>query len=494
MKLSEYCNCDAMGLAQLVKNGEIQATELASLALQAIDILNPELNGVIETFPYQTENTTVANIINSEEDSPFAGVPFLVKDLILHLEGHKNEMGSRLCEGLVAPHSTHLAERYNKAGLVTLGRTTTPEMGFCSTTESVFSGPTRNPWNTKLMSGGSSGGSAVMVAAGAVPAAHANDGGGSIRIPAACCGLVGLKPSRGRTPIGPDAGEGLNGLGIEHVVTRSLRDCAAILDVTEGPSPGDPYAIIRPERPYLSELGEKCEPLKIAFTSKAWSGSHVDAEIAERTKRIALKCADMGHHVEEASPTFDYSNFREATATFWCANIALWITQINEMTGRPINNDTLEATTLACHQYGLGLKATDMATAFGIMNMVSREVAGFFQRFDVLITPTTALLPQEIGTYNANDPTLDAFGWTDHIFSIAPFTALFNMTGQPAISLPLSMSASGLPIGTQFVGRSGREDVLFRLSSELERAMPWDNLHPKVSLWNEKYNTNSGKE
>lgn len=480
MKLSEYRNYDALGLAELVKTGGVTAKELADVALQGINILNPELNAVLEIFENQLENL-------EPNEGPLAGVPFLVKDLILHIEGRKSEMGSRLCQGMTAPHSTHLATKFNEAGLITLGRTATPEMGFCTTTESLLNGPTRNPWNTDHMPGGSSGGSSAMVAAGVVPVAHANDGGGSIRIPAACCGLVGLKPTRGRTPIGPDAGDGLNGLGIEHVVTRSLRDCAAILDATEGPMPGDPYAIIRPKRPYLSELSRKCEPLKIGFTSTAWSGDHVDAEIAEKTKKIALLCADMGHSVEDASPTFDYGSFREATATFWCANMALWISQISEMTGRPANPETLEATTLACYQYGLDLKATDMAAAFAIMNMISRDVANFFQKYDVLITPTTALLPQKIGTYNANDPTLDAFGWTDHIFSFAPFTALFNMTGQPAISLPLSMSATGLPIGTQLVGGMGREDILFRLSSQLEQAAPWADRHPETSLWNNKY-------
>jgi len=483
MKLSEYCSHDASGLAELVRTGEVTALELAKLALEGINILNPDLNAVLEVFDDQLEKLAETGT----KDAPFLGVPFLVKDLILHIGGRKNEMGSRLCQGLVSPNNTHLATKYDEAGLITLGRTATPELGFCTTTESLLSGPTRNPWNINMMPGGSSGGSAAMVAAGAVPVAHGNDGGGSIRIPAACCGLVGLKPSRGRTPIGPEVADGLNGLGIEHVLTRSLRDCAAILDATEGPMPGDPYAIIRPERSYLSELDRKCEPLKIGFTSMAWSGDHVDAEITEKTKKIALLCADMGHNVEDASPTFDYGSFREATVTFWCANMALWITQISEMTGRPANRETLEATTLACYQYGLGLKATDMATAFAVMNMISRDVSVFFQKYDVLITPTTSLLPQKTGTYDANDSSFDAHGWTDHICSFAPFTALFNMTGQPAISLPLSMSATGLPIGTQFVAGSGREDILFRLSSQLEQALPWADRHPKTSLWNDAY-------
>ena len=483
MKLSEYTAYDALGLADLVKKGDVTALELAKLALQAIDTLNPELNAVLEVFDDQLDNLAESK----KNDGPLAGVPFLVKDLILHIEGRKSEMGSRLCQGMIAPHSTHLATKFDDAGLITLGRTATPEMGFCTTTESVLNGPTRNPWNTDIMPGGSSGGSAAIVAAGAVPVAHGNDGGGSIRIPAACCGLVGLKPSRGRTPIGPDAGDGLNGLGIEHVLSRSLRDCAAILDATEGAMPGDPYAIIRPERPYLMELDRKCEPLKIGFTSTAWSGVHVDAEIAEATKKTALLCADMGHMVEQATPRFDYDSFHEATVTFWCANIALWINQISEMTGRPPNLNHLEATTLACYHYGLELKATDMAAAFAVMNMVSRDVSVFFQKYDVLLTPTTALLPQKIGTYNANDPALDANSWTEHIFSFAPFTALFNMTGQPAISLPLSMSATGLPIGMQLVGGMGREDILFRLSAQLEHAAPWAGRHPQTSLWNPKY-------
>jgi len=479
MKLSEYCAYDAMGLAELVAKGDVRPQELTALALEAIEKLNPALNGVIETFDEQPESFA--------EGAPFAGVPFLVKDLILHFKGRTTEMGSRLCQGMMLPHDTHLAERFSKAGLMALGRTTTPEMGFNVTTESVLSGPTRNPWNVELMAGGSSGGSAVMVAAGAVPVAHANDGGGSIRVPAACCGLVGLKPTRGRTPIGPDVAEGFNGLGIEHVLSRSLRDCAAILDAIEGAAPGDPYGIIRPERPYLSELDRKCEPLRIGYTTTSWSGSHVDAEIAEKTRQIALLCADLGHQVEAATPSFDFDSFRAATLTIWSVNIAAWAGHMASMTGRAPSDQTLEATTLACLHYGMGLKATDMALAFSLMNMISREVAGFFQKYDVLITPSTALLPQSLGTYNANDPSQDVQAWTDHLFSFSPFTALFNMTGQPAISLPLSMSASGLPIGTQIVGRNGREDILFRLSAALEQALPWAKRHPDVSLWNTSF-------
>ncbi len=289
MTLSEYRTYDALGLANLVKKGDATALELAKLALEAIDNINPELNAVLEVFEDPLENLVNTGITNA----PFAGVPFLVKDLILHMQGRKCEMGSRLCQDMIAPHDTHLAAKFKDAGLITLGRTATPEMGFCTTTESLLNGPTLNPWNTDIMPGGSSGGSAAMVAAGAVPMAHGNDGGGSLRIPAACCGLVGLKPSRGRTPIGPDAGDGLNGLGIEHVLTRSLRDCAAMLDATEGPMPGDPYAIIRPVEARYScpLLREKFTPGTLTASSLKWVGLTKSSSSFVTRTRLPL-CVD----------------------------------------------------------------------------------------------------------------------------------------------------------------------------------------------------------
>tara|TARA_B100001939_G_scaffold293584_2_gene266232 strand:+ start:8977 stop:10422 length:1446 start_codon:yes stop_codon:yes gene_type:complete len=477
MKLTEYAEYDGLGLAELVRSGQVSVRELTQTALEAIHALNPQLNAVIETFDESPDNP------DGQGSGPFQGVPFLIKDVVLHCEGRKCEMGSRLAKGLVAPHDTDLMKRFRAAGFVTLGRTAVPEMAFNVATESLLTGPSRNPWDTTRMTGGSSGGAAAAVAAGMVPIAHANDGGGSTRIPAACCGLVGLKPTRGRTPIGPDAADGLNGLGIEHVVTRSVRDCAAVLDATEGPGCGDPYQIPRPQRPYQDEVGTAPNPLKIAYTATSFSGDKVDPEMAESLKKTAVTCAALGHHVEEAQPVIHYDAFFDATMKIWCANIASWIDQLVALTGRTASSDYLESATLACYDYGKSLTAGDLLEAFAVMNQISRTVAPFFDQYDLLLTPTTGLLTQPIGTYNANAPGWTAQDWGEKIFSFGAFTPLFNMTGQPAISLPLQMSASGLPIGHQFVAPFGREDLLFRLAGQLEQELPWIGRKPACGLW-----------
>ncbi|CAN5693601.1 hypothetical protein BH18PSE1_BH18PSE1_11700 [soil metagenome] len=277
MTLDEYSRYDAVGLAELVRRRDISAAELAQTALAAVAAVNPKINAVVETFPERAASATGSG--------PLGGVPFLRKDILIQEEAGLTEFGSRLASGLRIPNASELALRYNRAGLVTLGRTTTPEMAFNATTENVKDGPTRNPWNLDRSAGGSSGGSAAIVAAGAVPAAHGNDGGGSIRIPAACCGIVGLKPTRGRVPLGPDHGTVLLGLVAEHALTRTVRDSAAILDATQGASPGDPYVIAPPVRPYLAEIGTPAGRLKIAYTNKAWTGVNVDPEIAAAVDR-----------------------------------------------------------------------------------------------------------------------------------------------------------------------------------------------------------------
>ncbi|MFC3051962.1 amidase [Kordiimonas pumila] len=471
MKFSEYIQYDGLGLAELVRKKTVSADELAETARTAINTLNPSLNVVLEVFDDTPDAPDLA-------DGPFKGVPFLIKDVVLHSEGRKCEMGSRLAQGLVAPFDTDLMARFKDAGFNTLGRTAVPEMAFNVATESVLNGPSRNPWDTSLMTGGSSGGAASAVAAGMVPIAHANDGGGSIRIPAACCGLVGLKPTRGRTPIGPEAADGLNGLGIEHVVTRSVRDSAAVLDATEGPASGDPYQISRPTMPYLECVTKAPGNLRIAYSSSTYGGQFVDPEIISSLKKTAVTCASLGHRMEEASPQIDYARFLEATMNIWCANIASWIDQLAVATARKPSLETLETATLACYEHGKRLRASDLLAAFAVMNEVSRTVAPFFEKYDVLLTPTLSLLPQPIGTYNANAAGWTAQSWCEHIFGFGAFTPLYNMTGQPAISLPLHRSNSGLPIGHQFVAPFGREDILFQLSGQLEQALPWHSSYP----------------
>ncbi|MBU6473112.1 MAG: amidase [Alphaproteobacteria bacterium] len=475
MNLGDYVKFDGLGLAELVRTGQVSARELAETALRAVELVNPRVQAVVETY---------ADVLPGLERSPpaqglFQGVPFLVKDLVLHEEGRLTESGSRLAAGLRSPNDTDLARRFHAAGLVTLGRTKTPELGFNITTENIFHGPVHSPWNLERSPGGSSGGSAAAVASGMVPLAHANDGGGSIRIPASCSGLFGLKPTRGRTPIGPESAEGLNGLGIEHVLSRSVRDSAAALDATQGAAPGDPYVIPLPSRPYLSEVVIEPAKLRIAVSTHRHA---LSKDCAKALDDSANLCAELGHHVTEAQPELGVSwdAFLLANARVWCSNMALWVSGLAQLTGRTPGPDTLEATTLACYEFGLKLSAVELQQAFDIFNTVSRTVAPFFASHDLLLTPTMTEPPALLGAMNANAPGLDGLAWTEAIFNASPFTPLFNVTGQPAASIPLALSAEGLPIGMQFAARFGDEATLFQLAGQLERAKPWAPLRPPV--------------
>ena len=475
MHSEEYVRHDAIALAGLVRDGSVSAAELADCARKVIARANPAINAVVEVFKAAVDPIPVSN-------APFTGVPFLIKDLVLHTAGQTMEMGSRLCAGFKAPaYDTDLMCRFRRAGLVTLGRTATPEFGYCPSTEAVLHGPTRNPWDHSRMPGGSSGGSAAAVAAGMVPMAHGNDGGGSIRIPSSYCGLVGLKPTRGRTPTGPDYHEPLNGLGIEFTITRTVRDAAALLDAVQGPGEGDGYVIPAPVRPYTRELTTPPGRLRIGFSDRAWSGTPVDEEVRNGLRQSAQRLAALGHDVEEARPEIDYEKFIAATHIIWCANVASWVDQAAAAIGRKVDRSTLETTTLACWREGREYKAADLLGALATNNLICRQVAAFFAKYHLLLTPTAAQLPLPLGVMNANDPALDAHGWTEKVFRYFPFTGLFNTTGQPAISLPLHRSAANLPIGMQLVGRWGDEATLFRMASQLEQAQPWPLIAPPSS-------------
>lgn len=478
MRLDEYAAHDMIGLAELVRSGEVSSAELVACCLRGIEAVNPRINAVIGLVP---ENLRSA----MGHGGPFAGVPFLIKDIVLHMAGMPNEAGSALCAGLVAPEDSELMARFRRAGLVVAGRTATPEFGYCSTTESRLSGPTRNPWNTDLMAGGSSGGSSAAVAAGVVPAAHANDGGGSIRIPAAYNGLVGMKPTRGRTPAGPDYGEPLSGLGIEHAVTRTVRDSAALLDATQGADVGARNIIMPPTRPYLEEAATAPACLRIRWSDEPWSGIAVDADVKDALAEAVALLETLGHLVEPGRPEIDYPAFFKATKIFWTAGVASWIEGAAAATGRNISLETLETSTLACWEYGRDLSALDLLWAEDFMNRVSRAVAPFFASADILVTPTVGRIAQPIGFLDANRPSgWTADEWTDAVFGHAPFTALFNMTGQPAISLPLGSDSRGYPVGIQFVAAWGREDLLYRLAGQLEQASPWAGRRPMVHVAN----------
>tara|TARA_R110001592_G_scaffold363372_1_gene685954 strand:- start:56254 stop:57714 length:1461 start_codon:yes stop_codon:yes gene_type:complete len=477
MNATEYLDYDALGLADLVNKGDVSPLELARSAIAVAEQRNPGINAVIELFE------DVENIASKvPRGAPFTGVPFLIKDLVLQAEGRANEMGSRLAAGLVAPADSDLMTRFRQAGLMTLGRTATPEMGYNVATETLQAGICRNPWNTGYSPGGSSGGAAAAVAAGIVPVAHANDGGGSIRIPAACCGLVGLKPTRGRVATGPAAAEGLSGFGIEFAVSRSVRDSAALLDAVHGPGVGDPYVITPPEQRYMDCLQRAPEALNIGFTSEAWSGAAVDPEIRDAVAEIARCCEALGHRVHEARPALDAEAFAQANTDLWSASIAHWVVDICAATGRKACDETLEQATLAVYEYGMSLSAVDLLHADDTFNRISRDFGHWFTSYDLLLTPTTAQLPWPIGQQSASRGHYTAREWTDHVFSVAPFTAVFNCTGQPAISLPLARSASGMPIGIQFAAPYGREDLLLSLASVLEQVSPWPTMvSPEVA-------------
>jgi len=476
IKLSEYSKYDGLGLAKLVRDKEVTPNELLETSIEGIKELNPKLNCVYNILYEQA----LKEISNGLPDGPFRGVPFLIKEVVLHAAGVPVNMGSYLAEGLVFPYDTELMSRFRKAGLVTIGTTPTPEFAYNATTEATFYGPTRNPWNTNHSPGGSSGGSAASIAAGIVPLAHANDGGGSIRIPASCNGLVGLKPTRGRTPTGPDYGEPLNGIGIEFALTKTVRDAASLLDSVAGSDPGCYAYAEPPQRPYSEEININPGKLRIAWMDNPLSGVSVDQECKDVLYETVKLCEDLGHEMVEASPKIDVEMFSLATLRIWAANLANMMDGVATLLQRTPSEDNLEATSWACYKFGKEMKASELLQALDIYTLVSRSVGNFFTNFDLLLSPTTARPPLPLGELNANAPGVDAKQWTEQIFTYAPFTNLFNTTGQPAISLPLGWSKGGLPIGMQFAARFADEATLFRLASQLEQSCPWKDKSPPV--------------
>jgi amidase len=479
MKLAEYADYDGLGLAELIRNKAVTAQEVAKLALEGVDKINSSLNAIIEIYDDRVENADRL----WPPDRPFSGVPLFLKDLGAAEAGKLQEMGSRLLRGYTAGTDAYLTTRFRDAGAIILGRTATPEFGLAATTESILTGATGNPWDLKRIAGGSSGGSAAAVAAGIVPTAHASDGGGSIRIPAACCGVVGLKPSRGRVSSGPDADEWLFGLVQEFIVSRSVRDTAAMLDAVGNPAQGDPFVIVQPRQPYVKEVGAPTPRLRIAFSAESWFDVGVDPEIAASVNQIAGLCEDMGHYVEAARPPVEIEPYFFALGVLWSASLGYACDQLSRLTGRPIDRDHLEAVTLEVYNNSRNITAADVLNAKAALNLTRREVGAFFDKYDLLLTPTTAQLPVPLETIHLNQdlPLLDWFAGTSQFNA---FTDLFNATGLPAISLPLGQSSTNLPIGIQFAAGFGREDLLIRVASAFEQAIPWIDRKPPIHVGN----------
>src|SRR5450830_1086823 len=474
MQLLEYTQYDALGLARLVRDGLVSPGELQALALRAVAAVNPQMNAVVEHWP--------AELNRIDKTAAFAGVPFLIKDIAVTVAGKRVEYGSRLPAGHVAQADSYLMTKFRQAGLVTLGRTSTPEMAFATTTEPVSSGATRNPWNLALSAGGSSGGAAAAVAAGIVPLAHATDAAGSIRVPAASTGLFGLKPSRGRVSNGPAMDEIFSGLGVQLGVSRTVRDSAALLDCVQGVMAGEPYLTHAPNFTWLSQVSEEPGRLRIGVLADAWNGARPVPEISDALDNTVRLLEGLGHHVQAAYPALGVSwqAFVHATAGIWCANLVPWIAALAQESGRGVSLDTLEPATLACYQYGQTVSAVDFVAALDVRNTVTRHAAALFGQYDVLLTPTMPDVPWQLGRYGEHEEKLDGVGWTARLFEHSPYTPLANVAGLPAMSVPLAMSNEGLPIGMQFMAGYGQDGTLLRLAGQLERAAPWLPRRPPV--------------
>jgi len=473
--LPEFSWLDATALAALVETGQAQPIELVDAAIERIERLNPTLNAVITPLFEQARDRARSEL----PTGLFRGVPFLLKDVLGFLAGVRNTSGSSYLRDFVPDHDSELVARFKKAGLVILGKTNSPELGILPTTEPRLYGPTRNPWNLERTTGGSSGGAAAAVASGMVPMAHANDGGGSIRIPASCCGLFGLKPTRARNPLGPDVGDIMGGLVVEHALTRSVRDSAALLDATCGPDAGDPYWAPPRERPYREEVGRDPGRLRIALATQPPSGIPIHADCVAAARDAARLCESLGHHVEEASPQIDAHRFGQAFIATWAAGCAAVIDGMAFLTSRPATEEQFEPLTWALYQMGQQVKGPNYVLGQTMLQRSARTIARFMQRYDVWLTPTLAEPPLLLGSFDS--PPEDPLAGLRRAVEFVPFTGIANATGQPAMSVPLMWNADGLPVGVHFFGRFGDEATLFRLAAQLEAARPWCDRRPPVS-------------
>jgi amidase len=464
---------DATAQAELVRRREVKPLELVDAAIGRIERFNPTLNAVVTPLFEQARAA-------DPPDGPFRGVPFLVKDLQATCAGVRHTAGSRLLADFVAPMDTELVTRFRAAGLVILGTTNTPEFGILPTAESLLLGPARNPWDPTRSTGGSSGGSAAAVAARLVPVAHANDGGGSIRIPASCCGLFGLKPTRARNPLGPLVGDLMSGLVVEHAVTRSVRDSAALLDATAGADLGAPYWAPPMARPFREEVGAPPGRLRIAVVTAAPTGVPIHPDCVAAVRDAAALCASLGHHVEDiASLPVSGEMVSECFVTVWTTGVAWTVDSMARATGRTVTTASVEPLTWALAEAGRQRSGADYLAAVQGLQMISRAVAMFMQDWDVLLTPVVAEPPPPLGTFDAtpDNPLAGFMRAAEYV----PFTPLINATGQPAMSVPLWWNAAGLPVGAHFVGRFGDEATLFRLAAQLEVARPWAGRVPALA-------------
>ena len=474
MNFKEYGSYDALGLAELVRKGEVDSSELLETAIAHAEKVNPELNAIVNRM-YDLARESV---VNGLPEGPLRGVPFLLKDLGASYAGIPTSRGSRLYQDAVPDYDSELVKRYKQAGLVTFGKTNTPELGLTITTEPTLFGPCRNPWNLERSAGGSSGGAAAAVASGIVPAAHASDGGGSIRIPASCCGLFGMKPTRARVSAGPAEGEGWNGMSINHVISRSVRDSAAFLDAVSTPALGDPYWAPPPDRAFLEEVGIDPGQLKIAFTTITPSGKKADKDCTTAVEQTAKLCENLGHEMISSCPQIDSNELALATVTIINVNVWSEVEAGLRSLKRGLLPNDLEHVTATIAAQGRETPALELHQAIHTIHRLGRQVALFFEDYDVLLSPVLLTPPVTLGTLNT--ASADTRTYAINLSNYFGFTNLFNATGQPSMSVPLYWTADGLPVGLQFTAKFGHEALLFRLASQLEQAQPWKDKRPPI--------------
>ena len=467
---------DAVGLSQLVRDGEVSPLELVDAAIGAIERLNGDLNAVITPmFEIAREAARSAEV---DSGAPFAGVPFLLKDIRAAYSGVPTSEGCALLRGAAKTYESEIVSRHKRAGLICVGKTNTPEFGLTATTEPHAFGPTKNPWDLDCTPGGSSGGAAAAVAARILPMAHASDGGGSIRIPAACCGVFGLKPTRGRNPLGPDAGDVMNGLVVEHALTVSVRDSAALLDATAGPDIGDPYFAPPAEGSFAEAASRDPGPLRVAFSTDSPFGNPVHPDCVEAVDSTARLLEELGHHVEQAAPEYDDRGFRGAFTTIWFSNLAASLAQISGEVGRELSAPDVEPLSLELGKRGAQSSGADYVAAVARLQLVGRQVGQFFQGFDIWLTPVTTSPPPALGFLHPGPEEADLSAFPKRVREWVPYTQLANGTGQPAVSIPLHWTGEGMPVGVQCMAKFGGEATLLSLAAQLEAARPWADRRP----------------
>jgi amidase len=473
MRFDEYRKLDATALAALIGKGELSAKTVLEVAIARAEAVNPAINAIVHKQYAQAHKAIAAGL----PQGPLTGVPFLIKDLGFFETGEPASYGSRIYAGFRADHDSAYVRRCKQAGLVLIGRSSSPEFGLSPNTEPRLYGACRNPWNLAHSAGGSSGGAAAAVSAGILPVAHATDGGGSIRIPAAQCGLFGLKPSRGRVSLAPDAGEGWGGMSVAHVVSRSVRDCALMLDCTAGSEPGDPYAAPAPAGSYRDAIGRPPGRLRIAMLRKDHRGCTPHAECLRAVESAAKLCHSLGHIVEEADPLIDLVALRQHTSAIAAANTARALGLRWALLGRAPNADDVEAATWAVYQRGSKITGVEYVEAIAATHAAGRKLAAFFKSYDVILSTVVAGPPPLLGYFDMNG---DVATFTERVTQYLGITPVHNATGTPAMSVPLYATPDGLPVGVHFASGYGEECTLLQLAAQLEAAQPWFDRVPAL--------------